>query len=196
MAKKNERDNRRAIAEQMRKEQARKERRRSLLILGACVAGGPRAARHRRLRLRQGPARGEQGSGHPPRRARGHESAAGCDPVKTEDATGSGDHIDPPTKIPYPQAPPAFGPHWPNFLQGSEIRTFYTAEDRPEIERLVHSLEHGHTILWYDETVKPGTDAYKDVQAIAEKFDEERQVHRSPLEESRRRPSPAASTSR
>ena len=37
MVKKNERDSRRAIAEQMRKEQARKERRRSLLILGACV---------------------------------------------------------------------------------------------------------------------------------------------------------------
>ena len=26
----------------------------------------------------------------------------------------------------------------------------------------MHSLEHGHTILWYDDTVKPGTDAYKD----------------------------------
>ena len=65
-------------------------------------------------------------------------------------------------KIPYPDAPPAFGPHWANYLQGSEIRNFYTVEDRPEIERLVHSLEHGHTILWYDDTVKPGTDAYKD----------------------------------
>ena len=42
-----------------------------------------------------------------------------------------------------------------------------------EIERLVHSLEHGHTILWYDETVKPGTDAYKYVQQIADKFDPE-----------------------
>ena len=38
---------------------------------------------------------------------------------------------------------------------------------------MVHSLEHGHTILWYDDTVKPGTDAYKDVQAIAKKFDAE-----------------------
>ena len=37
MAKKSERDSRRAIAEQMRQEQARKERRRSLLILGTCV---------------------------------------------------------------------------------------------------------------------------------------------------------------
>ncbi|MCW2820540.1 MAG: hypothetical protein JWR64_335, partial [Marmoricola sp.] len=37
MVKKNERDNRRAIAEQLRREQARKERQRSMLILGACV---------------------------------------------------------------------------------------------------------------------------------------------------------------
>ena len=39
MAKKNERENqRRAIAEQLRKEQQRKERQRSLLILGVCIA--------------------------------------------------------------------------------------------------------------------------------------------------------------
>ena len=57
---------------------------------------------------------------------------------------------------------------------GSEIRNFYTTQDRPEIERLVHSLEHGHTILWYDAaTVKPGTEAYKTVQAISTKFSTE-----------------------
>ena len=39
VAKKNERDNqRRAVAEQLRKQQQRKERQRSLLILGACIA--------------------------------------------------------------------------------------------------------------------------------------------------------------
>ena len=37
----------------------------------------------------------------------------------------------------------------------------------------MHSLEHGHTILWYDETVKPGSKAYKDIQAIADKFNAE-----------------------
>ena len=37
MTKKSERESRRAIAEQMRKAQARKERQRSLLILGSCV---------------------------------------------------------------------------------------------------------------------------------------------------------------
>ena len=121
----------------------------------------------------------EQGQGHPARRARSNStSAAECDPVKKAKANGNNNHIDPGTQIPYPEAPPAFGPHWGNYLQGSEIRNFYTVDDRPEVERMVHSLEHGHTILWYDDTVKPGTDAYKDVQAISKKFERGAEVHR------------------
>ena len=174
MAKKNVRENeRRAVAEQLRKQQQRKERRRSMLILGGCIvvvvgllaaALVPYIKHQRELKKAEGTPVAELGVS---------ASAAACDPVKSVDATGSGQHIDPPKKINYPAAPPAFGPHWPNYLQGSELRSFYTENDRPEIERLVHSLEHGHTILWYDETVKPGTDAYKDVQAISQKFDPE-----------------------
>ena len=37
----------------------------------------------------------------------------------------------------------------------------------------MHSLEHGHTILWYDDTREAGSEAYKDIQAIADKFDGE-----------------------
>ena len=172
MVNKNERDSRRARAEQLRQEQARKERRRSLLILGACVAvvlGLLGTAVFVYVNDLQEQKKAE---GTPLPDLGVETSAADCDPVKKADANGSGDHIDPPTKIPYPDAPPAFGPHWGNFLQGSEIRSFYTVADRPEVERLVHSLEHGHTILWYDDTVKSGTEAYKDVQAIAGKFDE------------------------
>ncbi len=171
MVKKNERDNRRAIAEQMRKDQQRKERRRSLLILGVAVvivvallgsAVFVYVKDQRADKEREGTPLADLGVA---------SSAAGCDAVKKVDATGSGDHTDTGTRIPYPAAPPAFGPHWPNFLQGSEVRSFYTGQDRPEIERLVHSLEHGYTILWYDDTVKAGTDDYKTVQAIADKFD-------------------------
>jgi hypothetical protein len=173
VAKKNERDNRRAIAEQLRKEQSRKERRRSLLILGACVllvVGLLTAALVPYIKNQRDE---KKAQGTPVSQLGVKETAASCDPVKKADATGSGQHINPPTKIPYPASPPAFGPHWPNYLQGSEIRTFYTESDRPQIERLVHSLEHGHTILWYDETVKPGTTAYKQIQAIASKFNGE-----------------------
>jgi hypothetical protein len=174
VARKNERENqRRAVAEQLRKQQQRKERQRSMVILGVCIAiviGLLAAALIPYVQNQRAEAKAE---GTPVSDLGVSESAAKCDPVKTEDATGSGDHINAPTKIPYGQSPPAFGSHWPNYLQGSELRSFYTEQDRPEVERLVHSLEHGHTILWYDETVQPGTDAYEDIQAIARKFDPE-----------------------
>jgi hypothetical protein len=32
-------------------------------------------------------------------------------------------------------------------------RKFYTPSDTPAVESLVHNLEHGYTILWYDPTV-------------------------------------------
>jgi len=173
VVKKSERDNRRAIAEQLRKEQARKERMRSVLILGACVVVVLGLLGSAGYVYWQDQREKSEAAGTPLAELGVSESAAACDPVKKVDATGSGDHIDPPTKIPYPAAPPAFGPHWGNYLQGSEIRSLYTTEDRPEVERLVHSLEHGHTILWYDDAVKPDTQAYKDIEAISEKFDGE-----------------------
>ncbi len=183
MAKKSERDSRRAVAEQMRQEQARKERRRSLLILGTCVVvvlgllGSAVFVYVQDLREES------KAKGTPLAELGATTSAAKCDPVKKAKASGNNNHIDPPTPIPYPDAPPAFGPHWGNYLQGSEIRNFYTVDDRPEVERLVHSLEHGHTILWYDDTVKPGTDAYKDVQAISKKFNEEQKFIAAPWTE-------------
>jgi hypothetical protein len=161
---------RKAIAEKLRREQQRKERQRSLLILGACgvlVIGLLAAAlipyiKHQRDVSRiQGLALSKIGV---------PKAAASCDPIKTKSAEGSGQHITPPTPIHYPDAPPAFGKHWGNFLTGSEIKNFYTRSDVPQIERLVHSLEHGHTILWYDDTVKTGSKAYQQVQQIAEKF--------------------------
>jgi hypothetical protein len=170
VVKKNERDNRRAIAEQLRREQARKERQRSLLILGACVLvvlGLLAAAVIPYVKSERDK---KQAAATPISELGVSASAAACDPVQKKKANGNNDHIAPGTKIPYPDAPPAFGPHWGNFLQGSEIRTFYSPQDRPPLERLVHSLEHGHTILWYDDTVKAGTKAYKDIQAMGEKL--------------------------
>lgn len=166
MASKNDRNERRALVEKMRQDQARKERRRSLLILGVCVVavvGLLAAALVPYLKDRKKDAL-------PIAKIGVSESAAKCDPVKTKDASGSGQHIPTGTKIDYPDAPPAFGSHWGNYLQGGELRPFFTVDDRPELERLVHSLEHGHTIAWYDDTVKPGTKAYDDLKAIADKL--------------------------
>ena len=49
-------------------------------------------------------------------------------------------------------------------------RKLYTADDRPELETLVHNLEHGYTILWYDETVAADDDAMTSSRAIADKL--------------------------
>ena len=61
----------------------------------------------------------------------------------------------------------------------------------------MHSLEHGHTILWYDDTVKPGTEAYDDIQPIAEKFGPDVLLHGGSVDrEATAARSRAASTSR
>ena len=52
-------------------------------------------------------------------------------------------------------------------VQSVEIRPFWTPDDRPPVERLVHSLEHGHTILWYDAALAEDDAAIADVEALA-----------------------------
>lgn len=75
-------------------------------------------------------------------------SAASCDAVTNDKASGGGDHVEGTVK--YATVPPAFGPHNPSPQFPSAA--FYTAADRPPMEKLVHNLEHGYTILWYDST--------------------------------------------
>ena len=43
-------------------------------------------------------------------------------------------------------------------------RKLYTADDRPELESLVHNLEHGYTILWYDETIADDDEAMDELR--------------------------------
>lgn len=85
------------------------------------------------------------------------EAAASCDPATTDPATGNGSHVGPGTsspetgKVKYDTVPPSTGPHYPE-PAASNTRNFYTAKDRPKMELLVHNLEHGYTVLWYDVT--------------------------------------------
>jgi hypothetical protein len=101
-----------------------------------------------------------------------------CGDVITRDARGTALHVAPGTPIRYAQSPPANGKHWGNFLQGVEIRTFYTAADRPPVERLVHSLEHGYTIVWYDAQVDDDA-----ARAIADDYSVEDKVLVAPWSE-------------
>ena len=49
-------------------------------------------------------------------------------------------------------------------------RKFYTAQDRPALGTLVHNLEHGYTILWYDDSVAGSSTQMSQIRAIADKF--------------------------
>ena len=77
-----------------------------------------------------------------------------------------------PDPVVYADAPPAFGQHWnePGVAPAAFTRKFYTSNDRPELEALVHNLEHGYTILWYDETAADDGDMINTVEGIADKF--------------------------
>jgi hypothetical protein len=88
-----------------------------------------------------------------------------CGEVVSRPAEGQNDHVYFGRTIHYPVSPPAFGPHWPGYLQGPELRSFYAVADRPSLPKLVHSLEHGYTVLWYDESAD--VDA---VRALAERY--------------------------
>ena len=80
-------------------------------------------------------------------------SAASCDVPTTDKASGNGSHVNPSTdpKVKYDTVPPSYGSHYDQPAV-SKNRTFYTAADRPPMEVLVHNLEHGYTVLWYDES--------------------------------------------
>jgi len=95
-------------------------------------------------------------------------SAAGCQEVTTRSAEGAGDHVAPGTAVPYADAPPAFGTHYD--APQPMTRKFYTADDRPAVPTLVHNLEHGFTLLWYDETIAEDDEQLDAVRAITHEY--------------------------
>jgi hypothetical protein len=158
---------RRAVVEQMRREQQRKEKRQSLMVLGAAVVAGVLIIGFAVWQFMKSESGGPSSQ---LAKIGVTASKAGCQDVTTKEAEGNNDHRPEGEKILYPDAPPAFGPHWGRFLTGPEIRKMYTTDDRPPVEQLVHSLEHGYTILWYDETIVDDDDAMNELEAIAAKF--------------------------
>ncbi len=166
MAKPNK--DRRAVLEEMRREQQRAERKRtSMIIAGAVVVAlviiG--AAAYPLIRdSRTQSALGKEDLGTLGVAA----DAASCtDPVATK-AEGNNDHREIGAALEYDAAPPAAGPHYPTWAPLE--RKFYTPKDRPEVGYLVHNLEHGYSILWYDETIADDEEKLAVVKAIANKF--------------------------
>lgn len=168
MAKASKDKDRRAVVEQLRREQQRAEKKRTAAIIGACVLVGLLiigAAAYPVVKdaLTQSELGGKDLS------ALGvAASAAGCTEPTATKASGSADHRPEGSDLPYTDAPPATGPHYPTWAPMT--RKFYTAKDRPDVGYLVHNLEHGYNILWYDETVAGNDAQLAAVEAIAAKF--------------------------
>jgi hypothetical protein len=164
--KKQDRD-RRAKIEELRKAEQARERRKSLLIVIAAVVVGlaliAAAAVPAYLRSKDNPENKALSSFGV------KQSAASCADVVTDEGTNTEatrQHVEDGTKEDYETVPPSYGPHWsaPAF----PAREFYTERDRPEMEQLVHNLEHGYTILWYDDTIKGDQlDTLKDIATSA-----------------------------
>ena len=70
---------------------------------------------------------------------------AGCDPIEEQDEEGN-EHVEAGTDVEYETSPPTSGDHWPP--ENVADAGFYPGEV-PE-ESLVHNLEHGQIVIWYD----------------------------------------------
>jgi hypothetical protein len=161
---------RQAVIQQMRRKQKGADRRRNFAIIGVCLliavallasAIVPIVKDKIDQAKYSGKALDEIGA-----------PASACQPITTKPAKGNQEHVPVGTPVDYAFAPPAFGAHWneAGVAPAPFSRKFYTADDRPPLEALVHNLEHGYTILWYDTTIAEDDSAMKQIQAIADKF--------------------------
>jgi hypothetical protein len=142
---------RRAKIEAMRKAEAAKQRRRSIgfLVIAVVVGLGLVAAVAVPAYL--------DDKNDPANKALSSfgvgTAAASCSDVETTETTEDvGNHVADGTVEDYDTVPPSYGPHWAQPIYPA--RAFYTDRDKPQMEQLVHNLEHGYTIVWYDSTVK------------------------------------------
>lgn len=98
-------------------------------------------------------------------------AASVCEKITTEPANGNQEHVPDGTQVTYDHAPPAFGSHWNNENAPATMsKKVWKEKDRPELEALVHNLEHGFTIVWYDETIADSDDAMTELEAVGKKF--------------------------
>ena len=97
-------------------------------------------------------------------------ASAGCEPIKTEryevPAIGS-NHVPIGTEIDY-DSPPAAQIHYDTFPD--LVKNMYSVADRPILQDMVHMLEHGYNVLWYDESIGDDDEAMDDLRAIADEY--------------------------
>jgi hypothetical protein len=170
VAKKPTKSDRQAVIDEIRKKQKGAERRRGFAIVGVCTVIAVLivvAAAYRPVKnwwdLRKFKDLNLASIGAP---------ASVCSDITTKKADGNQQHVPTGTQVTYSTAPPAFGSHWneQGVAPAPFNRKFYTDKDRPELEALVHNLEHGYTILWYDQSIADDADQLNVIDGIAQKF--------------------------
>ncbi|MGD9960396.1 DUF3105 domain-containing protein [Nocardioides sp.] len=161
-----DKSSRRAVADDLRRKQSRAEKRKSRMIITVCAMVALliiAAAAYQPIKnwwdLRKFKGVDLASIGQP---------ASVCGKVTTKKATGNQDHVPEGSAVDYTDAPPAFGSHYPVWEPMG--RKLYTSDDRPDLGYLVHNLEHGFTILWYDETIAGDAGAMSDLRGVAEKL--------------------------
>lgn len=97
------------------------------------------------------------------------EALGGCADEVTNGAGGS-DHVDNGTDMAYEGVPPVSGSHW---AQWPDITPqVFEADERPSLGELVHSLEHGWTIVWYDEALADDDAAMAAIQGASDEVND------------------------
>ena len=91
---------------------------------------------------------GREGSddGETALRGFGPPAATACRPPTDHPASGASQHVA--GDVTYDRTPPNSGPH---HAQWATVRKrVYTPDDAPPVEQVVHNLEHGYVVVWYD----------------------------------------------
>lgn len=160
---------RKAVIEQMRKKQKSADHRRNIAIVGVCIVIAVLILGAAAVPILKD--KWDERAYADQDVADIGAAASVCQDIETKKADGNQNHVPVDTPVDYTTAPPAFGPHWneAGVAPASFSRKFY-ADDRPALEALVHNLEHGYTILWYDETIAGDQAQMEQIEAIAGKF--------------------------
>lgn len=159
------RNDRQAVVEQMRHQQKKADRRQGLVIVVVCVVVGLLIIGAAAFPVIKEKLAQRAYSGKPLEQIGSPASA--CQQVTSKSATGNQQHVAEGTPINYPDAPPAFGEHY--YTPDPMGRKFYTKGDRPAVGTLVHNLEHGYNVVWYDQTVAQDSTQMAELRAIAAK---------------------------
>ncbi|HEY0689293.1 MAG TPA: DUF3105 domain-containing protein [Kribbella sp.] len=158
---KSQKQSRRDLIEKMQKDQARSDKRRTLLIVAGAIVIGLAIIAVPAVKLIQDSKVRNSSIADLGVKA----AAASCD-KPTDDPAGAAQQHEPDgTDIKYTVSPPSSGPHYATWAPFD--KKFYSTQDRPAVGNLVHNMEHGYTILWYNEATAKNADQAALIEKIS-----------------------------